>query len=192
MDQNWELSQPLRDGSPGLSCPRGSEDANGETPGPPGTEHLRSPPEHPLAPGSHLSETARKRSLPAAKLGHSPPSTPRPLGRQEAAESSPRPCLTSACCPFPQWEAENLASQEPDLQKNKRTSLCANDCQIICSEGVSAVTCLSLQGLVQEETEAGLARNETHEEQAVREQGAPWGFTLQCPQNICDCTSRYR
>lgn len=101
MDQNWELSQPLRDGSPGLSCPRGSEDANGETPGPPGTEHLRSPSEHPLAPGSHLPETARKRSLPAAKPGHSPPSTPRTLGRQGAAESSPRPLLTFCLLSLP-------------------------------------------------------------------------------------------
>lgn len=36
--------------------------------------------------------------------------------------------------------------------------------------GVSAVTCQGLQ------TEAVLARNEMHEEQGVRKQGAPWGF----------------
>lgn len=93
-DQNWEPSQPLRDGSPGLSCPHGSENANREMPGPPGTETLQSPSEHPLAPGSHLRETARKMSLLAAKPGHSPPSTPPTLRRQGAAESSPPPLLT--------------------------------------------------------------------------------------------------
>lgn len=94
MDQNWEPSRPLGDGSPGLSCPHGSENANGEMPGPPGTENLQSPSEHPLAPGSHLRETARKMSLPAAKPGHSPPSTLPTLGRQGAAKSSPPPLLT--------------------------------------------------------------------------------------------------